>query len=89
MLEIWLMSNITIPARKRTIIKTEISEENTLDMPLLSIFSESGVMSIARNPEKVMTIKNSRPKYRMTPVSTMKNSSRLVLESSGFLNIVQ
>jgi hypothetical protein len=69
-------------------IRTEIKEEKTLEIPLLSILFERGVISIASKPEKQIRMKNCLPKYNTTVNKIAKSNILLIRSSPGWGNII-
>jgi hypothetical protein len=68
-------------------IITDITDEKTLETPRFSSLFDTGVISIASRPAKLMSTKNPLPKYNTILINITKSNILLSLASPGCGNI--
>jgi len=68
-------------------IITDIREDKTLETPRFSSLFDTGVISIASKPAKLISIKNPLPKYKTMLINIAKSNILLSRARPGWGNI--
>ena len=87
MLPIWAASSNKTPENTMAIINTDIKDEKSRENLRFSSRFETGVISIDNNPAKLISLKNSLPKYNTIDTKIAKSNILLSRASPGCGNI--
>jgi hypothetical protein len=68
-------------------ISTDITDEKTLETPRFSSLFDTGVISIANKPAKLIRTKNPLPKYKTMLINIAKSNILLSRANPGWGNI--